>query len=208
MRRLMFILVCSGLICLGLVLASPAFGSTMAQTTPDGASWAEQIAADMLAAGEVLPVTSYEVTTKTRTASRELEARVAARVGVAMDQIGCWLYSKKVAGEFAGTVDLWWIKQRLAWCGYDVHGVRYVSGPWWTKICRGRDWGITDAGGGWDWGGWQPGCKKNSTGCKGCSHINRWAKGLFKSFFQTAKPWVEEWGYPGGGWRQEHGGNT
>jgi hypothetical protein len=187
------LIVCG--LMLGLALAS------VAQAAPsDGAKAAEV----------VLPVTSYEVTTKTRRAPR-LEARVQAQVGATV-RIGCWLDSKKVAGEFAGTIDLWWIKQRLAWCGYRegvgplVH--RYVSGPWWTDICRGRDWGITDAGGGWDWSGWEPGCKANSTGCKGCSHINRWAKGRFDSFFQTAKPWVEGWGYPVGGRRWDHGGNT
>ena len=114
--------------------------------------------------------TSYEVTDE----------------GVEVDLFAkCAQRTKKITAEAFGTIDLWWIRQRVAWCwgpqsneptpGPVVQVIK--SGPWWTPKCRGRSYGITAAGFHWEWVGWVD-CK--ASGGVGNTYVKRWTKGHFK----------------------------
>ena len=110
-------------------------------------------------------------------------------------------------GEGAGFIDLWWVKQSLVWCWKNVHGVRQiVKEPYLTPKCKGRDWGITNAGIGWTWQGWE-GCR--NAGGAGYTYVKRWNQGHFRPWggVQTAKPsaWVKS--YAGGASDEGGGGN-
>ena len=66
----------------------------------------------------------------------DMTERVLRSTGTAAD--GCRVEVKKTTAEAAGSIDLFWVKQRLAWCWKTVHGVSWVTGPWWTPVCGGR----------------------------------------------------------------------
>jgi hypothetical protein len=161
MRR---IIILCGLV-LGLALAS------VVQATPsDGAE-----AMALRTAGTVL--------------SFDTSSKVVRSTGTASD--GCRVVVKKTTAEAAGSIDLFWTRQRLAWCWKSVHGVRWVTGPWWTPHCGGKTYGITPAGFGWQWDGWVD-CW--SAGGKGKSFVKRGSKGSFKLCYavcvQTGYPWA------------------
>jgi hypothetical protein len=72
----------------------------------------------------------------------------------------CYVEVHKTTGENAFNVDLWWIKQRVAWCGRKITQNQHTawviaSGPWYTPKCKGRSYGITAAGFWWEWLGWK-----------------------------------------------------
>jgi hypothetical protein len=178
------------ILCAGALIALVAV--PVATAAPDGADGAE--AATALAEFERLQVVSYDTTSGT----------VRSR-GTAAD--GCRIEVKKTTAEAAGSIDLFWIKQRLAWCWKTVHGVSWVTGPWWTPVCKGRDYGITSAGIGWEWAGWVD-CY--GAGGKGKHYVKRYTKGSFKLCYaicvQTGFPWASVRGNDQGGVTKNGGG--
>jgi hypothetical protein len=148
----------------------------------------------VLAATVALQVVDYDTTSK-----------VVRSTGTAAD--GCRVEVKKTTAEAAGSIDLFWVKQRLAWCWKHVHGVRWVTGPWWTPHCGGKDHGITQWGIGWQWVGWVD-CW--SAGGKGKEFVKRASKGEFKLCYaicvQTGYPWASVRGNAYGGATKDGGG--
>jgi hypothetical protein len=130
---------------------------------------------------------------------------------------GCKLVVKKITAEAFGSIDLWWIRQRLAWCwgpqsnepvpGPVVQVIK--SGPWWTPRCKGRSYGITSAGFNWEWKGWVD-CK--AAGGVGQRYVKRWTKGHFQlcnpvaGCIQNGFPYAWVRGNAGGSYSKGGGG--
>jgi hypothetical protein len=125
----------------------------------------------------------------------------------------CYVEVHKTTGENAFNVDLWWIKQRVAWCGRKITQNQHTawviaSGPWYTPKCKGRSYGITAAGFWWEWLGWKA-CRAKGT--IGDNKLYRYGKGKFRycpvstGCIQYKEPfaWVRAWA---NGDKEEGGG--
>jgi hypothetical protein len=174
---------------LALTFASSAFGSTASEAgTAQDLTFLEQ---------QVVNV--RETTVSSRTFKRGMS--------------NCYVEVHKTTGENAFNVDLWWVKQRVAWCGKKITQVTHpawviASGPWYTAKCKGRSYGITAAGFWWEWLGWRA-CR--AKGSVGDSKLYRYGRGKFRycpvstGCIQYKEPfaWVRAWA---NGDKEEGGG--